>query len=113
IDLKGSWISLNRISRGKNSWLIGNFNVENNGDQLNHSFEIAFYLSIDNAVDKNDWLIKQIRVDTMQIYESLDFSIKTKLNDFGSGNYIIGVVDALDVVAENDETNNIVYYVVP
>ncbi|MFC1533602.1 CARDB domain-containing protein [Thermodesulfobacteriota bacterium] len=113
IDLKGSWISLNRISRGKKSWLIGNFSVENNGDHLNQSFEIAFYLSIDNVVDKNDKLIRETRVDTMQIYESLDISINTKLNDFGSGNYIIGVVDALDEVVESDETNNIGYYMLP
>jgi len=39
--------------------------------------------------------------------------MKTKLNDLVSGNYIIGVVDASNIVIENDETNNIDYYEVP
>ena len=59
---------------------------------------------------ENDICIKKIRVDTLQINESLVINMKAKLNDFVSGNYIIGVVDASNIVIENDETNNIDYY---
>ena len=54
-----------------------------------------------------------MRIDTMQANEFFDIDFKTRLGSYEAGNYLIGVVDNQNDVAEKDEYNNTVYHVIP
>lgn len=80
---------------------------------MNQSFKINLYLSVDSVFDSNNELVKEIRVDAMQANGFFDISLNTMLKNFEAGDYLIGVVDSLNEVAEYDGSNNTVYHVIP
>jgi hypothetical protein len=112
-DLTGSWRSLRESCRGKGKQrrchLNGTFVVRNAGDQGARSSALCFFLSEDTTLDPGDRLLKTVHIRPLRSGQRRVsvFTIRLPRAVSAAGKYVLGVVDATNVVAETDETNNV------
>ncbi len=112
-DITGDWSSLYPVERKNKSWISGGFNISNFGSQINQSFNVSFYLSDNSSYDSGDTVIYSQVVDSLGEYESVNVTFNSiKVNGGVIGKYIICVIDSNDQIAEEDELNNIVPFLV-
>lgn len=84
--------------------------VFNPGSATAERSVVRVYLSDDDVLDPGDRLVEQgLRVGALAAGEGAEVSVHVRLHGEGaSGKFLIGVVDATDVVAEANEANNVV-----
>ena len=114
-DLTGSWSSLDKRGFGTRCLLRGKFMVENQGNATAGDSVLKFYLSEDDILDEGDMELKEVAVDELDAGQSQNQSFFTLLPKGldPTGQYVIAVVDATNIVTETNETNNQVPIQVP
>ena len=83
--------------------------IGNQGGAQSGPFEIAIFLSTDNQITDDDYLLGQVSMD-LTARASMELSWLNPLPaEIPSGKYYVGwLIDSLDWVKEVDEENNMV-----
>ncbi len=112
-DLTGTWLSLTQRCKGAGATqkckLNGKVQVYNQGSQKAPSASfVQFYFSVDNVFDGGDLFLEQVTVGALKPGRAKSKKMKYKLpiGQTASGQYVIAVLDATGLIAEQDETNN-------
>jgi subtilase family serine protease len=113
-DLNGVWekrASLTRIGRGNSDCKVkGRFKIQNVGSGRARASVVRFFVSNDNVFDANDTFLTQAFIEPLHSGESEKVSLCASLPSGVvslSGKFVIAVVDETDIVAENNEANNV------
>ena len=92
--------------------IIGTFNVRNEGDANAASTTVRFFLSNDATLDAGDTLLTQVASGNVQSggggVKSIPLNAQLPNGSSAVGKFVIAVVDAENIVVENNETNNTV-----
>jgi len=106
MDLAGQWLSLSRSVKWSFSFFTGKIRVKNLGSQAASSSVLYLYQSVDAAFQNTDLYLGKKMVSRIPAGGYVDVSLSLKAPYDGSKVYLIGVLDATNVLAERDETNN-------
>lgn len=116
-DLTGSWRSLIQSCKGKGveqtCKLKGKVQIHNVGTAKAPSGSfLRFYLSADPVLDGSDTLLKQTTVGSLKPGKTKSKKLKRTLptSQTAKGLYLLAVLDATGLMAEPDETNNLVVF---
>lgn len=116
-DLIGTWRSLRQRCKGTGATqkckLKGSVRVSNQGVQkATVASVVQFYLSTDSVFNAGDTFLRQVAVGTLKVgkAKSKKLSHKLPVGQTASGQYVIAVLDATELIAEQDETNNVVVF---
>jgi hypothetical protein len=114
-DLTGRWVATKFGCRtigaaAGRCYILGYFEVVNQGTAQSVPCQINYYRSKDPVFDAGDTLIMTKTVKPLAPGKSIRQLFGTPLTagDNPTGEYLIAVIDADDVVAETSKTNNIV-----
>jgi|GEM_PF-1692278 len=116
-DLTGSWTTpvtqnCKTTTRGQKCTLKGTLTIENIGIRDASSTYVNFYLSDNGNFDQTDTPLKPFSTGKLKAGKSksikLNYNLPTGIS--ASGKYVIGVIDPDNLVAEANESNNIVVY---
>ncbi|MBI2841227.1 MAG: PKD domain-containing protein [Acidobacteria bacterium] len=99
-DLTGSWTKITR----KGSKINATFSCQNTGSAAAGSFMIRFYFSRKASAGSKSTLFKSQSVGALAAGASV--ALKVSGTPTSKHKYIIAVVDALDAVFEDDESDN-------
>jgi trimeric autotransporter adhesin len=71
---------------------------------------LQFFLSTDETLDEGDSLLKEVKIGPLAAGETeeVDLHVKLPKGQNASGQFVIAVLDATNVVPEANEENNIV-----
>jgi len=90
-------------------------NVQNNGSAAAGSFRIGYYLSVDNNITTDDYLISNSTVSSLPAETSHTDTTSINLdniNQLPKGTYFVGAYfDDLFQVRESDETDNSAFFI--
>jgi Neprosin/CARDB len=115
-DLTGSWAYLTQSCKssrqGQKCSVKGSFGVSNIGNKDAPSTSVTFYLSDNGNFDQTDTLLKSFSTGKLKVGKgkniNLSYNLPTRI--LGSGKYVIAVIDPDNLVAETNESNNIVAF---
>lgn len=111
-DLTGTWgrNGVTQTCRKGTCTLKGTFTVKNTGNATAGSSVLRFVLSADTNVDGSDLLLMEVNIGSIlagkTTKQALNVTLPTGISV--TGQFVLGVVDATNTVAETDETNNVV-----
>jgi uncharacterized repeat protein (TIGR01451 family) len=111
-DLTGSWAALIQRCGGAGAslrcFVSGLFQVRNVGDQQAAPSTLRVFLSRDAALDAGDLLLQGTELASIAPgrQQEVPMSAPLPAGSSASGQYLIVVLDAAEVVAESDEANN-------
>ncbi|KAB2958884.1 MAG: hypothetical protein F9K13_12260 [Candidatus Methylomirabilis oxygeniifera] len=109
-DLIGTWSSVSQSCHRDRCTLRGDVQVVNQGDATAHASRLRIFLSDDAVLDPNDdTVLEGLRIRKLRLGRATMHKVKVRLRRriTASGKYLFAVVDALDRIAELDETNNL------
>jgi uncharacterized repeat protein (TIGR01451 family) len=115
-DLTGAWLSLTQTCktvRGVQKCTVkGSFTVQNVGNQAASKSQLQIRLSTDNRFDASDALLKTIAVGALKPGQKQKKTVSVTLptGSSASGQFVLAVVDAANVVAETNENNNVIVF---
>jgi len=112
-DLAGNWASADQQCTTKLSAttcsIHGSLNIMNQGAWGAGASIVRFYLSTDASLGTDDLLLGQASVPALPLGQSklIDVKFGLAIGTNASGKFVIAVIDADNVVAEGDESNNV------
>jgi hypothetical protein len=108
-DLIGIWGSVSQSCRRDRCTLRSDVQVVNQGNMTALASRLRVFLSDDAVLGPNDAVLEDSRIKKLQPGRATIHKIKVRLPKgiTASGKYLFAVVDALDSIAERDETNNV------
>jgi uncharacterized delta-60 repeat protein len=115
-DLTGIWRSLTQRCKGEGAEqrckLKGKVRVQNLGIEKAAASFLRFYLSADQVFDGGDTLLQQVTVSSLKPGKTKSKKIKHRLptSQTASGQYVLAVLDAPELIAEQNETNNVLIF---
>ena len=110
----GAWIELAQTCGGLGVDLMciieGVLEVENPSAATADEAVLQFFLSSDEILDDNDTLLKETVVGPLEPQEIVEVNLLTELptGQDATGQFVIALLDATDVVPEANEENNVV-----
>ena len=114
-ELVGEWAALKQTCKdtdyGYKCKIKGKLTVRNQGNlKAQAGGVVRFYLSSNEFLDGDDLTLKEVALGAVKPGKSKTRSLKVALpvGQSATGMYVIGFIDATDVVLEWDETNNLV-----
>ena len=115
-DLTGSWTDLTQTCRttrqGQKCSVKGTFAVSNIGNRDSSSTYVKFYLSDDGNFDQTDTFLKSFSTGKLKAGKgkniNLNYNLPTGIS--ASGKYVIAVIDPDNLVAETNESINILVF---
>ena len=115
-DLAGSWQKLKATCKGDGLGLRcklrGKLAVSNEGDAKAPASRVRFVLSSDTVLDAGDLLLADKPLPQVKDGRTRKRSFRAKLplGLSATGLYVLAVLDALDGIAEQDESNDVVVF---
>ncbi|MBI2840327.1 MAG: hypothetical protein HYX75_18580 [Acidobacteria bacterium] len=106
-DLTGAWTQISK----KGSKITGMFSCQNAGSSPAGGFTVKIYLSAKRTIGRSSALIATKSVPSLSAGSTV--TIKARGTKGSKHKYIVAVVDAADVVSEDDEANNTVVALIP
>jgi hypothetical protein len=108
--LTGTWGPVTEASHGGRCTLEGTFTAINPSTESTPHVVLRFYLSVDPILDAEDLLLDETPVRSLKIGESQERTLRAEVpcGDDISGRFVIGFVDADNIVDESNEQNNTV-----
>lgn len=108
-DLIGTWNPVSQSCRKNRCKLRGSVRVVNHGNAVTPASRLRVFLSDDAVLDPSDTVLKESKIKKLKPGRGKTSKVKVKLplGVNAAGKYLFALIDALNSVAELDETNNV------
>ncbi|MGE0827120.1 MAG: PQQ-dependent sugar dehydrogenase [Candidatus Binatia bacterium] len=110
-DLTGFWQGPSHSCKGTSEKLKcklkGSVVVQNTGTDIVSSASVQFYLSTDAMLSADDIFLREVSTGKLKPGRSKKRKLKVTLRgSTASGQYVVAVLDAANIIAEQNESNN-------